>query len=324
MSQPATPTEDPVAVAIAQRLSVIAINYDSAEMTGRLADAVWAGDTPPLELVVVDNASPDGSAQVLAGRDDIVLVASKENLGFGQGCMLGASRARGDLLIFLNPDIVFAPGMLRALVGGMLAVPSVAVAFPKMAGPGEPLDVQDKVDDVATMAGAVMLTSRAHLERMGGFEPRIFLYYEETDFCWRTRLAGHRVVQDWRAWAIHDHHGAGGGDRWAAEQIKNGLLVYIRLRRWPAVARFALLMVLKSLLRGLQYRDRRILDAWVVTLRRLPRLLAQRRALLRGVDPLTRAEFELLCLENDYWQRHFRRRHARERLRRLVGRGVGA
>jgi N-acetylglucosaminyl-diphospho-decaprenol L-rhamnosyltransferase len=306
-----------VARAVATRLSLITVSYESAALVERLADAVWACAAPPLELVVVDNASPDGSVERLRKREDIVLVAADRNLGFGQGCMLGAARARGDLLMFLNPDITPLEDVFEALVGNFLAVPSVAISFPKVVAPGGRAERQNRLEDVSSSGGAAMLTSRAHLERVGGFDPRIFLYYEETDLCWRTRLLGERVVQDWGAWILHDHHGTGGGPRWAAEQVKNGLLVHIRLRRGSSVIRFAAWMLLKSIFRGAQYRDPELLRAWLVTVRRLPGLLAERRRLLGAAGPLALADLEAQCRLNDHWQWYWRRQVLAARLRGL-------
>ncbi len=312
--------DDDLARTVATRLSLVTVSYDSAALVERLADLVWAGSSPPLELVVVDNASPDGSAERLRTREDIVLVAADRNLGFGQGCMLGAEHARGDLLMFLNPDITPLDGVFETLVGNLLAAPSVAITFPKVVAPGVAPEPQRKLEDVSSSVGAAMLMSRAHLERVGGFDPRIFLYYEETDLCWRTRLLGERVVQDWEAWIEHDYHGAGGGPRWAAEQVKNGLLVHVRLRSASAVARFAAWMLVKSTVRGVQFRDREVLEAWLVTLRRLPGLLAERHRLLGAAEPLARAELEAQCRLNDYWRWYWRRRALATTLRGLPGR----
>jgi N-acetylglucosaminyl-diphospho-decaprenol L-rhamnosyltransferase len=312
--------DDAVRSAVARRLSVIAVNYGGAALCERLAGLVWAAAAPPLEFIVVDNASPGDDAARLRDRHDLRLVASPQNLGFGQGCMLGARHARGDLLLFLNPDLEPTPTMFGALVGNYLQSDSVAVAFPKMTEPGVDFTFERKLEDVASMAGAAMLTSREHLEAVGGFDARIFLYYEETDLCWRTRLRGRRVVQDWQALAIHEPHGSGGGDRWAAEQIKNGLLVHLRLRAWGAVARFTGWMLLKTLVRGVRYRDPAVVAAWAITARRLPGLLRERRRLLGTAPPLARAELEVLCRNGEWWAWWYRRQALRRRLSGLIRR----
>lgn len=305
---------------IGRRVSVVAVNYDGDAVLERFVDSVWASDAPPLELLVVDNGSSDGSLARLRARDDVELLVSPENRGFGGGCAVGAARARGDLLLFANPDVAFAPTMLGALAGNLVAHPDVAVSFPKMIEPGGAHVPEPKLEDVATMAGAVMLVEREHFERLGGFDPRMFLYYEETDFCWRTRLAGRRVTQDWQAVALHEAHGAGGGARWAGEQIRNGLLAHLKLRAWPAVARFAARMVVKTVVRGVRASDADVLAAWRDNVRRLRSVLAERRHLRGAATPEARAELERLCSLNDSWQAH----HRREALKRAVRARLGS
>ena len=299
---------------IGRRVSVVAVNYNGGAVMERFVDSVWASDAPPLELLVVDNGSTDGSVARIRAREDVELIVSPKNRGFGGGCGTGAARARGDLLLFANPDVAFAPSMLGALAGNLIAHPNVAVSFPKMIEPGGTHVPEPQLEDVATMAGAVMLVEREHFERLGGFDPRMFLYYEETDFCWRSRLAGRRVTQDWQAVALHEAHGAGGGARWAGEQIRNGLLAHLKLRAWPAVARFAARMVVKTAVRGLRARDADVLAAWSDNARRLPAVMAERRRLREAATPDVRAELELLCSHNDYWQAQ----HRRQALKRAV------
>lgn len=306
---------------IARRVSVVAVNYNGLPVLERFVASVWASEAPPLELVVVDNGSADGSIEWLRGREDVRLVVSSHNRGFGGGATEGAAHARGDLLLFANPDVEFRPDMLGALASNLISHPNVAVTFPTMVDASQDHRPEPKLDDVASMAGAVMLVERPHFEAMGGFDPRIFLYYEETDFCWRTRLAGRRVTQDGQAVALHDSHGSGGGPRWAAEQIRNGLLVHLKTRAWPAVARFVFWMIVKTAVRGIQYRDPQVLSAWTVNARRLPAVLAERRRLLRAASPAIRAELELLCSLNDYWRRFYRRQALRDALRRRLRNG---
>jgi GT2 family glycosyltransferase len=288
---------------IAARVSVVAVNHDGLEVLEPFVASVWASDAPPLELLVVDNGSTDGSQDWVRARPDATLVVSSGNLGFGGGCDEGARHARGDLLLFANPDVVFAPDMLGALVGNLRAHPEVAVSFPKMVEGDEEHVREPQLEDVATMAGAVMLVRRDHFERLGGFDERMFLYHEDTDFCWRTRLAGRRVTHDWQAVAQHDPHGTGGGPRWSAEQIENGLLAHLKARPPRAIAAFAARMAVKTVVRGLRFRDPAVLGAWVVTARRMRPVLAERRALLGASSPALRAELERLCAESDHWRR---------------------
>ncbi len=136
-------------------------------------------------------------------------------------------------------------------------------------------------EDVASMEAAAMLVERSHFERLGGFDPWIFLYNEDNDICYRTWLLGRRVVKAWDAVADHDVGGTGGGLRWSGEQIKNGLYVHLKLRGWPATGRYAARMAAKTFIRGARLRDPAVLDAWRVNARELPSTLSKRRA-IRG------------------------------------------
>ncbi len=305
---------------VARRVSVIAVNFNGLAVLAPFVESVWSGVAVPLELVVVDNGSTDGSVAWLAAQERVELLLAPRNLGFGGGCDAGARGARGDLLLFANPDVLFHPDMLLALVGNLVAHPEIAVSFPKMVEGDAEHVVEPKLEDVATMAGAVMLVERQHFERLGGFDERMFLYWEDTDFCWRTRLAGRRVVHDWQAVAVHDPHGTGGGPRWSAEQIKNGLLAHLKARARPAVAGFAARMAVKTLVRGLRFRDPRVAVAWWVTLRRLRPVLRERRRLRGAAGTALCAELERLCAENDHW----RRRHYRHQVRQAARRRLGA
>ena len=164
------------------------------------------------------------------------LVASAENLGFGRGCNLGARHARGDLLLFANPDLAVEPDTIGALVRGLGDTPGAAVACATLLEPGYDSHVKEaRVEEVAAMAAALMLVDARHFAAIGGFDPWMFLYWEDTELCYRTWLAGRKVLKVWDAVAAHDLGGTGGGHRFSAEQIKNGLYAHLKTRAWRAV-----------------------------------------------------------------------------------------
>ena len=302
-------------------VSVIVVNYASAAAVEAFVATARASQPPALEILVVDNASPDDSLARLRALDGIALIESPANLGFGGGCDLGASRARGELLAFANPDVLLEPGSLGALARTLAATPDVAIAFPAMQSPGDPPHPRrSELEEVATMAGALMVVRREHHVALGGFDPAIFLYWEDTDLCWRTWLHGERVVKDWSSLVHHGAHGSGGGPAWSGEQIRNGLRVHLRLRPWPAVARFAVRMAAKTVVRGVTRRDPSVARAWLATMRTLRPTLVERRALLAATTPQRRAHLEVLCARHDHWARVWRRRALRARLDALLSR----
>ncbi len=304
-------------------VSIVAVNYNGAELVEPFLRGVSSSDYEPLELIVVDNASSDGSAEAFAAHPEVRLVRSHENLGFGRGCNLGAGTARGELLLFMNPDVTLQPDTISVLVADQRANPDAAVVFASLLVSGFEHRRTRRVEDVASMAAATMLVERAHFERIGGFDPWIFLYSEDDDFCFRTWLSGRRVLKAWDAVAEHTVGGAGGGHRWSGEQIKNGLYVYLKLRAWPAVLRYAGRMAAKTVIRGVTLREPDVLAAWVVNARELRSTLAKRREIRGAADAADRARLERLGAENAYWARRAWRRKAsiavRERVSALTG-----
>lgn len=302
-------------------VSIVAVNYNGLDLVEQFMAGVRASAYQPLELIVVDNASSDGSGEAFAAHEEVRLVRSNENLGFGRACNLGAEHAGGELLLFMNPDVRLHFDTISVLVSDLRENPDAAVACATLLVSGFHHTRERRVENVASMAAATMLVERAHFERLGGFDPWIFLYSEDDDLCYRTWLAGRRVIKSWDAVAEHSVGATGGGHRWSGEQIKNGLYVHLKLRAWPDVIRYSGRMAAKTLVRGVRLRDPDVLKAWVVNLRELPDTLAKRRALHGAADPADRELLERLGAENAYWSRRAWRRALflafRERLARL-------
>ena len=151
---------------VATRLSLITVSYESAGLVERLADAVWAcGTTTTGARRRRQTPHPTATAVSSActgGRTSCSITADR-NLGFGQGCMLGTKHARGDLLMFLNPDITPLDDVFESACRQLSRhVPSIAISFPKVVAPRRARRAPEpKLEDVSTSGGAAMLTSRA-------------------------------------------------------------------------------------------------------------------------------------------------------------------
>jgi GT2 family glycosyltransferase len=299
-------------------VSLIAVNYNGSTQVDRFLDGVRASDYAPLEVIVVDNASSDDSAALFAAAEGVAVLESPENLGYGRGCNLGAGHAHGELLLFMNPDVDLHADTISILVRDLLENPDASIVCATTLDPGKQHERQRRVEDVASMNATTILVEQAHFERLGGFDPWIFLYSEDADLCYRTWLLGRRVLKSWDAVAEHDVGGAGGGRRWSAEQVKNGLYVHLKLRAWPATARYGARMLLKTIVRGVRLRDPAILNAWVVNIRELPQTLAKRRATRDAATPADRDRLERLGAEHAYWARKSWREGARRAARRRL------
>lgn len=283
-------------------VSAIVIAHDSADVLPACLSALAETDYPSLEVLVVDNASNDASAQMAGEQAGVRLLKAPENLGFGRACNLGAASAAGDVLVFLNPDVLATPGWLSPLVEHMHDEPDVAILCPTTARPDEPVAPVARLEDCPNLAGAAMAIARPAWEWLGGFDEKIFLYWEDTDLCWRTWLGGRRVVKDHESIVWHARGGSGGGLRWSAEQVKNGLYVHLKLMPWPRTARFAARMAAKTALRLVQQRDLALLGAWTWNLVHLPATLRRRRNSLNGVPAARRRRLLALLRLHAQWQ----------------------
>lgn len=212
-------------------ISVIMVSY----MTGpALLEAVGTvlEDPDIFELILVDNGNTLGArhslSQAVMAHDKVRLLQGHGNVGFAKGCNYGARLARGDYLLFLNPDAVLRPGaaMQLAECGQGLAHPWIAggllrdingreqrggrrraltpwSAFATFTGlhklpffksihlETEPLP--NHPISVPVVSGAFLMMNRASFDRVGGFDERYFLHVEDIDLCHRTRKAGGQV-----------------------------------------------------------------------------------------------------------------------------------
>ncbi|MDT7712516.1 MAG: hypothetical protein QOG46_1205 [Pseudonocardiales bacterium] len=216
------------------RVSVIVVNYRGAEHTVTCLRALrdeldWP--TGALELICVDNASGDGSAQQIAAAvPQARVIRSATNSGFAGGCNLGVGEATGEIVGFLNSDARPHRDWVRAAVPVLSADPGVAAVASKVLDwDGERIDYVDggltwygmgykphvgKPDDGAHDAardvlfgtGAAMFVRRAVFEQLGGFDERFFMFCEDVDLGWRLNLRGYRVRYEPRSIAYHRHH----------------------------------------------------------------------------------------------------------------------
>jgi GT2 family glycosyltransferase len=117
-------------------VSVVAVSWNTLSCLPSALDSVLAGSgSLEVEAIVVDNGSTDGSVQALRARGDVHLVALGENTGFTRGANVGADRATGRYLLFLNPDVVAPLGALEQLVEELESHPGAWAAAPRFVNP---------------------------------------------------------------------------------------------------------------------------------------------------------------------------------------------
>jgi len=222
-------------------LSIIIVNWNVKDLLRACLHSIDAGRGDlDLEVIVVDSASGDGSAAMLAADFPwVTLIACTKNVGFPRGNNLGIAKANGRYILLLNPDTVVVGQALTTLltylqthpdagiVGAQLlnddgSVQSSRRRFPTLAtaffestwlesvAPRRLLDhyyVRDLPDDkiayVDWVTGACMMAPRAVVEAVGGLDEAYFMYSEELDWCRRIKNAGWRIVYLPAAQIIH-------------------------------------------------------------------------------------------------------------------------
>lgn len=231
------PGEHPVEV------SIIVVTHESAEEVGACLDALPHVATSH-EVIVVDNASGDGTADLVAERaPGARLIRKRRRDGFATNSNIGSMAANGRYLLFLNPDARVQPGAVENLVAYLDANRDVGVAGPRLVYPdGSPqasarrfpslrativrrtplrwivrtsaaerrhlmLDESRTGDGAVAvdwLLGAALTMTRELFFEMGGFDDGYRLYCEDIDLCWRLHGSGRRVVLLPSATVVHD------------------------------------------------------------------------------------------------------------------------
>jgi N-acetylglucosaminyl-diphospho-decaprenol L-rhamnosyltransferase len=199
-------------------VTAIVVAFDSAHA---LPDCLGALGREGVPAVVVDNASQDGSADV-AERLGARVIRNPRNEGYGRANNRGAAVADGDFLLIVNPDIVLDPDAVAALLAAAARYPDAGLLAPRIVepdgrvffqprsllspylpNPGGRLSLPEGDVCAPFLSGACFLIRRALFLELGGFDPNIFLFYEDDDLCRRVADAGHALVHVQAAVARH-------------------------------------------------------------------------------------------------------------------------
>jgi N-acetylglucosaminyl-diphospho-decaprenol L-rhamnosyltransferase len=250
----------------------VIVHYRTPRETVRAARAV-AETAQAAEIFVVDNASGDGVAALLAQEvPSARLLVEPENRGFGAACNRGARETSRPYLLFLNSDAFVGRGAVAALEAALDADPKAAAAGPRLRNPDGTLQASirrlptpwrifcessglaflaggrepfsghsathqehGRARAVEALMGAVLLVRREAFDEAGGFDEAFFLYAEETDLMARWRSRGWRLLYEPRAEAVHEG-GRSGGDRLFG-QLHASLERYVWKHHGPVSAR---------------------------------------------------------------------------------------
>ena len=215
------------------RISTIVVNFNAGPLLRTCIDSVLRCPLD-VEIIVVDNASTDGSLVAITGLPGVQIIKNPTNVGFAAGCNTGARAATAQFLLFLNPDCSFEPGALLKLLdafaadtqtgmvggfltnldgteqaGGRRAVPTPWRSFVRAFGlarfanrwPRLFFDfhlhkqkLPDHAIEVEAISGACMMVRREAMQEVGEWDEGYFLHCEDLDWCMRFRQKGWKIL----------------------------------------------------------------------------------------------------------------------------------
>ncbi len=237
-------------------LSIIIVNTNEGHvLVPCLRSVIQQTRDISYEVIVVDNASTDGSAEILAAEfPSVRVIRNSSNLGFAASNNRGIQIARGNFVLLLNPDTEILDGGLQKTVAFMIEHPKAGIvgcklfyadgkvqhsvrAFPTpwnifceasflyLVFPKSHLFGQyhmtwfdySTTEAVDWVSGAYFMIRREVIDRLGGLDERFFLYSEELEYCYRTRQLGYTVVFYPGAAIVH---------HWGGPRTKNKRLIF--------------------------------------------------------------------------------------------------
>ena len=234
-------------------ISVVVVNYQGANYLKRCLDALAVQSLAPDEILVVDNASSDGSERIAADFGAPVrLIQAGENLGPAEARNLGIKAARHAWVLALDNDCYVEPDTLEQLVEAAISDPAVALVQPRSLFASDPQSVHydggalhhvglfslrnwyaplgkalaSDHGPLQPLDGAIalcLLVDRERILALGGFDPTYFILFEDLDISYRVRSAGLKILSVPAATVLHDEGTPGvsfrSGTRYPAQRF---------------------------------------------------------------------------------------------------------
>ena len=224
-------------------LSVIVVNYNTAHFINQTLRSICRSEIDiDYEIIVIDNKSTDNSVDLIKDQfPNIKLIENPDNYGFSKAVNIAARKSTGECLLLLNPDTIVKENTIADLYNSLTSNKEVEVVgarildydgkfqlssrrsfpsfftslfhvvglsymFPKsrLFGRYNYTYINDmKSHEVDSVSGACMMFSRSHFNLVGGFDEDYFLFFEETDFCIKTKKIGKTILYNANAETIH-------------------------------------------------------------------------------------------------------------------------
>jgi GT2 family glycosyltransferase len=254
-------------------LSVIIVTWNGKKYALECLDSLRALNTKlVLEVIVVDNASSDGTPDAIAqDYPEVKLFRNPANLGFAKANNIGIAACTGEYVALVNSDVVIPPGCFEKMVDYMNAHADIGLLGPRMLSPdgtvGQSVNrlptvwnylcfalglhsmvphsklfggylmahyAYDKTEDVEVLTGWFWMAPRKAVEQVGGLDERFFMYGEDLDWSYRFLKAGWRVVFFAEAEALHYGAASSGQapNRFYVEMVRANLQYFQKHYGW--------------------------------------------------------------------------------------------
>jgi GT2 family glycosyltransferase len=223
-------------------VSAIVVSYNVKDLLLDCLGALFEGTDVPLEVIVIDNNSRDGSAAAVESEFPQVKVhRMRKNVGFGKANNVGLEMASGRFILVLNPDVMVRPGCIGELADFLLVRPDVGAVGPRLVRPDGRADPAgrrafptpsiafyrlsglsrlfprsprfgrynmghlsaNRVHEVDAGTAACLMVRRAAITKVGFFDPAYFMYGEDLDLCYRLKQGGWKIFYVPSAQALH-------------------------------------------------------------------------------------------------------------------------
>jgi GT2 family glycosyltransferase len=297
-------------------VSIVLVNTNEFHHLRRCLPALDRQSYANIEVILVDNASTDGSLDwVREHYPETRIIENGCNLGYAGANNVGFEHARGDLVAVLNPDTEVDPKWLDEIVAALETNPTAGLATPKIVqmdrperinacgndvtmtgltfcrGLDQQRDAYPAAERIAAVSGAAFVIRKEVLREIGPFDETFFVYFEDTDLSLRALLAGYDCLYVPTAIVQHKYVFKL-SPRKCFYQERNRYVALLRLFRWPTLLALAPSLLLSEcivwsylLLRGPRTMWAKFTSYFAV-LAALPRIVRQRRKvqLLRRVS----------------------------------------
>ncbi|HSP88238.1 MAG TPA: glycosyltransferase, partial [Ignavibacteriaceae bacterium] len=224
-------------------LSIIIVNYNVKEFLQNLIHSIYkAGENLKYEIIIVDNASDDGSFELLNEKfPQIKLIVNDKNLGFSKANNIGLNKAKGKYLLLLNPDTIVQEDTFEKMINFFEKTPEAGMAGCKILNPDGTLQLacrrsfpgpwtsfckvtglsnlfpnsrlfamynltylnENETYEVDAISGSFMMLKREAYEKVGNLDEQFFMYGEDLDWCYRMQKAGFKVYYVHNTTIIH-------------------------------------------------------------------------------------------------------------------------